>query len=76
MPPNHQSDLINMLDSTFGGTGKRFYLAHKDGKTFSLKLVEGDQKNPSRDFCWALSRDEFDSLVSTVRAVWSEVKDK
>lgn len=63
-----------MVREVFVGRGKTFMLAHKDGQTFALKIIEGDPASPSRDWCMALSRDEFDSLVETVRAVWKEVR--
>lgn len=75
MPPDHTKDLLSMVSQTFTpGRTKHFMLAHKDGASFALKIVEGDLANPSRDWCMALTRDEFDNLVDAVRAVWKEVR--
>lgn len=75
MQPNHERDLLSMVANTFTpGRTKHFMLAHKDGASFALKIVEGDMANPTRDWCMSLTRDEFENLVDAVRAVWREVR--
>ncbi len=77
MQPNHERDLLSMVANTFTpGRTKHFMLAHKDGASFALKIVEGDMANPTRDWCMSLTRDEFLNLVDAVRGVWREVRDE